>query len=93
MTFMNETEFVAHALSDYLGTYIPQAESATIHNIIISGEPLSGIGFALGVAVENSVAIPELLEERILSLTELTADDRQLFVSEFQALPVFHKAA
>lgn len=93
MTFMNEAEFVAHALSDYLGTYIPQAEFATIHNIIISGEPLSGIGFALGVAVENSVAIPALLEERILSLTELTADERQLFASEFQALPVFHKAA
>lgn len=93
MTFMNETEFVAHALSDYLGTYIPQAESATIHNIIISGEPLSGIGFALGVAVENSVAIPELLKERILSLTELTADERKLFVTEFQALPVFQQAA
>lgn len=93
MTIMNEAEFVAHALSDYLGTYISHAESATIHNIIISGEPLSGIGFALGVAVENSVAIPELLKERILSLAELTPEEKQLFVSEFQLLLAFQKVA
>lgn len=90
---MNEAEFVAHALSDYLGTYIPRAESATIHNIIISGEPVSGIGFALGVAVENSVAIPELLTERILSLEELTAEEKDLFTCEIQLLPLFQKAA
>ena len=93
MTIMNETEFVAHALSDYLSTYIPQAEFTTIHNIIISGEPLSGIGFALGVAVEHSVAIPELLEERILSLSELSQDEQELFVREFNSLPTFQQVA
>lgn len=90
---MNETEFVAHALSDYLGTYIPHAEFANIRNIIISGEPLSGIGFALGVAVEHAVAIPQLLEERILSLTELSEDEKELFASELNSLPAFLQQA
>ena len=93
MTIMNEAEFVAHALSDYLNTYIPRAQFATIHNIIISGEPLAGIGFALGVASENSVGIPQLLAEKIMSLNELTLEEKKLFELELSSLPVFQEAA
>lgn len=93
MTIMNEAEFVAHALSDYLSTYISRAQFATIHNIIISGEPLAGIGFALGVAFENSVGIPQLLAEKILSLSDLTLNEQRLFEIELGSLPAFQEAA
>lgn len=87
MTFMNEPEFVARALTDLLSSYVTPTEIDLIHDIVMAGEPITAIGVALGIASTNSVAVPEFYRDKIMSLTSLTAEEREWFEVELSAIP------
>ena len=69
---MNETEFVAHALTDYLSAFVDRSFITAIHHSLVAGEAESAIEFALGVAANAEIPLPPLVSEKILSLSTLS---------------------
>lgn len=90
---MNETEFVAHALTDYLSAFVDRSVITAIHQSLVAGEAESAIGFALGVAISEEVPLPSLMREKILSLQSLSADAQQWFSESLLLIPVIELAA
>ena len=93
MILMNETEFVAHALTDYLSAYIDRSFVTAIHQSLTAGEAGSAIGFALGVAASETIPLPSLLREKIVSLTELSKEDQEWFAESLSIIPAAELAA
>ena len=87
MAIMNEPEFVARALTDFLSSYAAPVEIDLIHDVVQAGEPISAIGVALGIASSNSIAVPAFYRKKIMSLHTLTFEEREWFESEFHAIP------
>lgn len=90
---MNETEFVAHALTDYLSAFVDRSFITAIHQSLVAGEPESAIGFALGVAANAEIPLPPLMREKILSLSTLSVDDHQWFSESLKLIPIVELAA
>lgn len=93
MILMNETEFVARALTDYLSAYIDRSFITAIHQTLTAGEAGSAIGFALGVAASEAIPFPALMKEKILSIPQLSDKDREWFVESLKHIPVIELAA
>lgn len=93
MILMNETEFVAHALTDYLSAFVDRSLITSIHQSLVAGEAESAIGFALGVAVNAEIPLPSLVREKILSLTTLSEDDQHWFSESLKLIPLVELAA
>jgi hypothetical protein len=93
MILMNETEFVAHALTDYLSAFIEPSFITAIHQTLTSGEAGGAIGFALGVAASEAIPLPALMREKILTIPDLSDKDREWFVESLRIIPVVELAA
>ena len=93
MILMNETEFVAHALTDYLSAYSDRSFVTAIHQTITAGEAGSAIGIALGFAASESIPLPSLIREKIDLLTQLSHKDREWIAESLRLIPVTELAA
>lgn len=93
MNLMNETEFVARALTDYLSAHIDRSFVTAIHQTLTAGEAGSAIGFALGVAASETIPLPALMKEKILSIPQLSDKDREWFIESLIRIPIIELAA
>ena len=93
MILMNESEFVAHALTDYLSSFVDRSLVSAIHQSLVAGESESAIGFALGIAASEGIPIPSLMREKILSIPNLSTVDQEWFNESLQLIPVVELAA
>lgn len=93
MCGMDESEFIARALRDYLR---PEVDEKTIQVIdwdLFAGEPLAALFSGLGIAGERHIGLPAIFSEKILALTGLS-ENEQAFVSEqLNSLPAFLQKA
>lgn len=90
---MNETEFVAHALTDYLSAFVDRSLITAMHQSLLAGEAESAIGFALGVAVAEGIPLPSLVREKILSLSTISEEDMRWFRESLTRIPLAEIAA
>jgi hypothetical protein len=93
MAGMDEAEFVAHALCNYLRPLVHQADMRSIDEPLQCGEALASLSCAVGVAAVTRIPIaPEMLSH-VLSLPGLSEDDRVFFTDEIAKLPAWPVAA
>lgn len=92
MILMNETEFVAHALTDYLSVSVDQSLITALHQSLGAGEAESAIGFALGVAASQGIPLSDFMREKILSLLVSTSD-KNWFAEELRTIPLVELAS
>ena len=93
MRTMDETEFVAHAVCDYLRPHISETELRFISRPLQCGEAEASIIEALGVAIQFAVPLPDFLGEKILSLPGLSEENVSLIRWQLSQLPQFFSLA
>ena len=65
MTTMEESEFIAHALRDFLRPIVGEKEVRFMDFAVNSGEPVSAIITGLGIAQHFKIWLPPIFEEKI----------------------------
>ena len=93
MNIMNEAEFVAHALTDYLSAYAESSLITLMHQSLMAGEPESAIGMGLGVAAEDNIPLPQLIRNKVFSIPNLSAEEIEWFSEAFKMIRLIEIAA
>jgi hypothetical protein len=93
MRFMDESEFVAHALRDYLRPLVEAPQLRTIDWALDGGEPIAAISSGLGIAQHYSIALPSIFQDKVLGIEEIQGVDREAIEEQFASLPVFWQQA
>jgi hypothetical protein len=93
MMNMNEAEFVAHALTDYLSAYAEASLILAMKQALRAGEAESAIGLGLGIAIEDHIPLPILFREKVFSIPNLTEDEREWFTEGFRSIRIIEMAA
>jgi hypothetical protein len=90
---MEESEFIARALRDYLRMEVDNKSIQSIDWDLFAGEPLAALFSGLGIAREHNIALPAIFSEKIQALNGLS-ENEQTFVSEqLNSLPTFFQKA
>jgi hypothetical protein len=93
MRFMDNSEFVARALRDYLRPLVGEAEVTHIDSDINAGEPDAGIFTGISIAQHFGIALPPIFREKIVELGKLPLNWDVMLLEDFDALPAFWKQA
>jgi hypothetical protein len=93
MTGMDEAEFVAHALCNYLRPMVQKADMRSIDEPLECGEPIVSLCCAVGVAAMSRIPLAPEMISHVLELPGLSDDDRLFFTDEFAKLPAWTVAA
>ncbi len=90
---MNEAEFVAHALTDYLSAYAEASLILAMKQALRAGEAESAIGLALGIAADDNIPLPQLFRDKIFAIPNLSEAEREWFTEGFRSIRVIEIAA
>ena len=93
MTTMEESEFIAHALRDFLRPIVGETEVRFMDFAVNSGEPVSAIITGLGIAQHFKIWLPPIFEEKILPLEDQTDLEREVITEQLRSLPALLQAA
>lgn len=90
---MDACNFVAHALRDYLRSFVPESDLKYIDSPLNCGEPWASIEISLNVALEYDVPFPELYIRRIFELEPLKDSEREYLTELVEQLPQYPAVA
>ena len=93
MNFMENSEFIARALRDYLRPFVDEAELHDMDRSLFVGEPAVSIFDGVCVAVEFGIALPPLFREKIIELGPLAMRLSDFILEEFDKLPAYWQKA
>ena len=93
MTAMEESEFVVHALRDFLRPIVGEKEVRFMDIELNCGEPVSAIITGLGIAQHFNIWLPPIFEEKILPLEDQTDLEREVITEQLRSLPAYLEAA
>ena len=93
MAAMEESEFVVHALRDYLRPIVGDKEIRLMEIELNCGEPVSAIITGLGVAQDFKIWLPPIFEEKIRALEDPTDLEREVITEQLRSLPILLQAA
>ncbi len=93
MTAMEESEFVVHALRDFLRPFVGEQEVRLMDIELNCGEPVSAIITGLGIAQHFKIWLPPIFEEKILPLEDQTDLEREVITEQLRSLPAYLEAA
>lgn len=93
MFLMDNSEFIARALRDYLRPLVDEAELREMNLLLSAGEPAVSILDGVSVAVEFGIALPPLFREKILELGPLAMGLSEYIQEELDNLPAFWQKA
>ncbi|MDH6277598.1 hypothetical protein M2118_000561 [Aurantimicrobium minutum] len=93
MTAMEESEFVVHALRDFLRPFVGEQEVRLMDIELNCGEPVSAIITGLGIAQHFNIWLPPIFEEKILPLEDQTDLEREVITEQLRSLPAYLEAA
>ena len=93
MTAMEESEFVVHALRDFLRPFVGEQEVRLMDIELNCGEPVSAIITGLGIAQHFKIWLPPIFEEKILPLKDQTDLEREVITEQLRSLPAYLEAA
>lgn len=68
MILMTETDFVGHAVCDFLRDHLSNSEIAIISADLACGEPVGALQWALATAIDRRIALPPVYVEHIRAL-------------------------
>ena len=82
MIVMSETDFVGHALCDYLRAFLPAVDIDIIRTDLVCGEPVGAIQWALASAIDENVPLPPVYVDhiRLIDAAHHSADFENLLV-------------
>ena len=93
MIVMEESEFVAHALRDYMRPLVGDTDIRTIEWCLQAGESVAAISSALGIAEHLHLALPPIFRDKVMNLPEVREIERTSFEAQFASLPEFWQKA
>lgn len=93
MNVMEESEFIAHALRDYMRPLVGDTDIRTIEWCLQAGEPVAAISSALGIAEHLHLALPPIFRDKVLNLSEVLGIERTSFEEQFASLPEYWQKA
>lgn len=93
MGFMDNSEFVARALRDYLRPIVGEEEVKHIDIDINAGEAEAGIFSGISIAQHFGIALPPLFREKIVELGKLPLNWDVMLLEDFDALPIYWQQA
>lgn len=90
---MDESEFIARALRDYLRPLVGEKAIQPIDWDLFGGEPLCALFSGLGIAGEYSVALPSIFADKITGLTGLNGSESEFVSEQLASLPAYWQEA
>ena len=93
MFSMEESEFIARALRDYLRTQVDKKSIQSIDWDFFAGEPLAALFSGLGVAGEHHIALPAIFSEKISGLNGLSENEQAYVSEQLKSLTAFLQKA
>lgn len=93
MFYMDNSEFIAHALRDYLRPLVPEAELKDMDLTIFCGEADAAILEGVSFALEYEIALPPLFREKVLELGPLPLGVDKFILEALDRLPAYWQQA
>ena len=93
MENMNNSEFVARALRDYLRPLVGENEVKHIDSAVNAGESEAAIFSAVSIAKHFGISLPSIFREKITELGSLPLGLDEAVLAEFDSLPAHWKQA
>ena len=87
MGIMDNSEFVARALRDYLRPLVGEAEVKFIDNDINAGEAEAGIFTGISIAHHFGISLPPRFRHKIVELGKLPLNWDSMLLEDFDNLP------
>ena len=93
MLRMDESEFIARAMRDYLRSLVEPKDMRSMDWDLDAGEPVSAVCTGLAIADQYSVSLPPLLVEKIESIENLRDIDSEFIQERLANLPKWWELA
>lgn len=93
MDFMDNSEFIARALRDYLRPIAGENEVHHIDRLINVGESDAALMEAVGIAQHFKISLPPIFREKIAELVEMPMDLLPALLEDIDRLPAFWQQA
>ena len=93
MLVMDESEFIARALRDYLRSRVDQKVIRTMDWDLDAGEPVSAVCEGLAIADQYSLSLPPLFVQKIEAIEDLRDIEREFIVERLANLPTWWELA
>jgi len=93
MLIMDNSEFVARALRDYLRPLVTENEVQHLDTSIQCGEADAAIFSGISIARHFGIALPPIFREKIIELGVLPMGMDEAILKEFDSLPAYWQAA
>jgi hypothetical protein len=90
---MDESEFIARALRDYLRPIVDEKTIQIIDWDLFAGEPLAALFSGLGIAGEHHIALPSIFTEKISGLSDLNENEFAFLSEQLSSLPTHWQQA
>jgi hypothetical protein len=86
---MNNSEFVARAMRDYLRPLVGETEVKHIDSAVNAGESEAAIFSAVSIAKHFGIALPPIFRDKIAELGSLPLGLDEDLLAEFDSLPTY----
>lgn len=93
MESMDNSEFIARALSDYLRPLVGDKEVAHITEDILEGESDGALFEAVGIAQHFGIALPPIFREKISQIENMPLNLLPALLEQIDILPPYWQKA